>query len=111
MQSTGFPSQVFGAGRDDYELYEEDGEFVLSIGLPGFDRDEIKLAWDDGVLNVSAEHVDEDRGRRRTYHRRYRFPKTVDEESIAASYTNGVLEVTLPAVQDATATGTPIPIE
>ncbi len=97
-----FPSRVFGRSSDDYELYEEDGEFVLSIELPGFERDEIAVTWDDGVLNVAAEHEEEARNERRTYHRRFRFPKEVIEEDIAASYQNGVLEVTLPIEGPAT---------
>ncbi|UIO99856.1 Hsp20/alpha crystallin family protein [Halobaculum sp. CBA1158] len=114
MQNLDLPSRVFGEGGfggTDYELYEEDDEFVLTIDMPGFDREEIDLAWDDGVLNVAAEHVDENRGRRKTYHRRFRFPREVDEDAISARYENGVLEVTLPAVVDAAATGTTIPIE
>jgi HSP20 family protein len=87
---------------DDYELYEEDGEFVLSIELPGFEREEISVMWDDGVLNIAAEHDDEARNERRTYHRRFRFPKEVIDEDIAASYQNGVLEVTLPIEGPAT---------
>ncbi|WP_049925224.1 Hsp20/alpha crystallin family protein [Halopiger goleimassiliensis] len=97
MQSLDVPSRLFGdVGGDDYELYEEDDEFVLTIDVPGFETDEIDLAWDDGVLNVAAEHVDEDRSRKKTYHRRFRFPKTIDDEAITAEYTNGVLEVRLP---------------
>jgi HSP20 family protein len=93
-QSLGLPSLLFGegyTGSSDYDLYEEDGEFVLSIDVPGFDREEFDLMWDDGVRNVAAEHVDEDRGRTRTYHRRFRFPKDVDTGAISAFYTNGVL--------------------
>ena len=60
----------------------------------------VDLAWDDGVLNVAAEHVDEDRGRRRTYHRRFRFPKDVDEDAISATYRNDVLEARLPVSDD-----------
>ena len=112
MQGLDLPSRVFGdVGSTDYELYEENGEFVLTLELPGFDRDEIELAWDDGVLNVSADHTDEDRGRKKTYHRRFRFPKRVDEDAIAARYNNGILEVTLPFAAGDTAQGTPIPIE
>ena len=108
----GLPSRIFGdASGTDYELYEEDDEFVLTVELPGFDRDEITLAWDDGVLNVAAEHVEEERSRKKTYHRRFRFPKRIDEDAIAARYTNGVLEVTLPLEEGATAQGTTIPIE
>jgi HSP20 family protein len=112
MQGLGFPSRLFDdATGTDYELYEEDGEFVLTVELPGFDREEIDLAWDGGILNIAAEHVDDDRSRKRTYHRRFRFPKDVDDEEITASYTNGILEVTLPVETDAAAHGTAIPIE
>jgi len=111
-QGLDFPSRLFGDfGGNDYELYEEDGEFVLTLELPGFEREEITLAWDDGTLNVAAEHVNEERGQRKTYHRRFRFPRDVDEDAITARYRNGVLEVTLPAVVESTARGTPIPIE
>lgn len=78
--------------------------------MPGFETDEIALAWDDGMLNVAADHTDENRGRKKTYHRRFRFPKTVDDEGIAAEYTNGVLEVRLPTA-DSTAQSTEIPLE
>ena len=114
MQSLDLPTRLFGQrdfGGTDYELYEEDGEFVLSVEAPGFERDEIDLSWHDGVLNVAAEHVDEDRGRKRTYHRRFRFPKDVDDDDITASYRNGVLEVRLPVRDDSTTHGRSIPVE
>nr|WP_247731451.1 Hsp20/alpha crystallin family protein [Halovivax limisalsi] len=111
MQGLDFPSRIFGeSGGTDYELYEEDGEFVLTVDLPGFEREEIDLAWDEGILNVAAEHVDDERGRRKTYHRRYRFPKVVDEDEIDARYTNGVLEVRLPTA-GSTVQGTPIEVK
>jgi HSP20 family protein len=113
-QSLDVPSRLFGegyTGSDDYDLYEEDDAFVLSIDAPGFDREEIDLTWDRGVLNVAAEHVDEERGRKRTFHRRFRFPKDVDTEAIDAAYRNGVLEVTLPIRQDIELRGEPIPVE
>ena len=111
MQGLGFPSRILNDDSTDYELYEEDDEFVLTVELPGFDRAEIDLTWDAGVLNIAAEHVDEDRGRKRTYHRRFRFPKDVDDADIAASYNNGILEVTLPVESAAATHGTAVPIE
>lgn len=110
-QNREVPARLFGdRGSDDYELYEEDDEFVLTIDMPGFEIDEIDLAWDDGVLNVAAEHVDEDRGRKKTYHRRFRFPKNIAEDEISAEYTNGVLEVSLPTADPGTR-GMEIPLE
>lgn len=104
------PSQLFDFERE-YELYEEEDEFVLSVELPGFDPEEIVVSWDEGMLNIAAEHEDERMGRQRTYHRRFRFPKTVEEDEIRASYTNGVLEVRLPVVYDAPVSGREIEIE
>ena len=105
------PGHLFGGGRSDYELYEEDDAFVLSVELPGFDADEIGVSWDDGFLNVAAEHRNESGTRRRTYHRRFRFPMTVDEDDIEAHYVNGMLEVRVPKATDAVLTGTEIEVQ
>jgi HSP20 family protein len=109
VQGLDFPSQLFETGGSDYELYEEDDEFVLSVELPGFEVEEIELAWDDGMLNIAAEREDDQQ--RRTYHRRFRFPKEVDDEAITAEYTNGILEVRLPVETEAVASGKAIEIE
>ena len=111
MQGLGFPSQLFETGSNDYELYEEDEEFVLSVEMPGFETDDISVSWDDGVLNIAAESEDETRSRRQTYHRRFRFPKDVDEESISAQYRNGILEVRLPVSRGATVRGKEIEVQ
>ncbi len=110
-QGLNMPSRLFSdRSGDDYELYEEDDEFVLTVDMPGFETEDISVTWDDGVLNVAAEHVDEDRGQKKTYHRRFRFPKTVADEEIGAEYRNGVLEITLP-IADVTTRGEEIPVE
>jgi HSP20 family protein len=111
FQGTDFPSRLFETGGNDYELYEEDDEFVLSVEMPGFDPEEITVSWDGGVLNIAAEHEDDQRGERKTYHRRFRFPKTVDDEDIAAEYTNGILEVRLPVMTGATTRGKEIEVQ
>jgi HSP20 family protein len=105
------PSQFLRTGSDDYELYEQDGEFVLSVELPGFERDEITVNWYDGRLNVSAEHEDEARGRKRTYHRTFRMPKEIEPDQISARYRNGVLEVALPVKEGALERGHTIEVE
>ena len=110
-QGLDFPSRLFESGSNDYELYEEDGEFVLSVELPGFDPTEITASWNDGVLNVAAEHEDESRGSLRTYHRRFRFPKAIDEDGIEATYRNGILSVRLPVAVENAVSGTEIEIE
>jgi len=110
IQGLDFPSQLFETGGNEYELYEEDDEFVLSVELPGYDPEEMTVSWDGGVLNIAAQHEDEDRNERRTFHQRFRFPKAVADEEIFAEYTNGVLEVRLP-VEDVGVSGEEIEIE
>jgi HSP20 family protein len=111
MQSLDVPSRLFETSGTDYELYEAEDEFVLSVELPGFDPEEITVSWDEGVLNIAAEHADESRGQRKTYHRRFRFPKDIDDEAITAEYNNGILEVRLPVVTGATVSGREIEVQ
>ncbi|AAG20865.1 MULTISPECIES: Hsp20/alpha crystallin family protein [Halobacterium] len=111
LQNSGFPSRLFETGRNDYELYEEDDEFVLSVEMPGFDPEEITVSWDEGVLNIAAEHEDETRSQRKTYHRRFRFPKNVEDDDIEAQYNNGILEVRLPVLTGATTRGKQIEVQ
>ncbi|GGN90344.1 MULTISPECIES: Hsp20 family protein [Haloarcula] len=63
------------------------------------------------MVNVAAEHEDDQRNQRRTYHRRFWFPKRVDDGSIAANHTNGILEVRLPVSEGAVTRGKRIEIE
>lgn len=110
-QGLDLPSRLFESSSTDYELFEEDDEFVLSVELPGFEPEEITASWDNGVLNIAAEHEDQQRGQRRTYHRRFRFPKDVDDEAITAEYNNGILEVRLPVETGAAVSGTEIEVQ
>lgn len=105
------PSNLFETGSDDYELYEEEDESVLTVELPGFDVEDIAVSWDDGMSNVAAEHHDERRNRQRTYHRRFRFPKRIDEDAIEAEYSNGVLEIRLPVETGGTVRGREIEVQ
>ena len=108
------PARLFGDGGldgTDFELYEEEDAFVLTVELPGFETDEIDLWWNDGVLHVVAEHVDEARNRQTSFSRRFRVPKDVADEEISATYRNGVLEVRLPIADAPHLQGREIPIE
>ena len=65
-------------------------------------------AW---FRNIAGEHEDERRNQRRTHHRRFRFPKRVDDDDgIDAEYRTGMLEVRLPVEVGATARGTEIEV-
>lgn len=75
-----------------------------------FDPTELTVTWNDGALNVVGEHADETCGVRRTYHRRFRFPRAVADENIHAEYQNAILTVTHPVAPEEPTTGAEIRI-
>jgi|AntRauTorcE11898_2_1112593.scaffolds.fasta_scaffold20889_2 HSP20 family protein len=86
---------------------QTDEGYVVMADLPGFEKEDIELQFDDGVLTIEGEvAVDETAGpathrRRQTVHERLSIPGPVLVDDITASYHNGVLEVTLPTEEDA----------
>lgn len=43
IQNLGVPSRLFELDGTDYELFKENGEFVLTVEMPGFETDEIDV--------------------------------------------------------------------
>lgn len=105
-----FPSRLIGTGFDDYEIYEADDAFVLTVDMPGFDIEDVHVSWDEGQLFVWARQDDEAHGRRKSFRRTFRLPTEIESDEIAAHYRNGVLEVRLP-FQDARVRGTEIEVQ
>lgn len=97
--------QLVGTDGDAAVSLEREGdEYVFVMDLPGFEREEIDLTFDEGLLSVRARSDRErsDGGRQllreRRVARRVTIPVDVVVEEISASYRNGVLEVHLPIV-------------
>jgi len=83
-------------------LDRTDTGVVVLADLPGFEKEEIELTVEDGVLSVSGVHevTDDHSTRSRTVRESVRVPGAVAVDGITASYRNGVLEVTLPVGDD-----------
>jgi HSP20 family protein len=95
---------AFGAESDGINLSLDavDDGYVVVADMPGFEKEEIDLRYDDGSLSVEASReVSEEDGVSARHHTRHVYerihvPGEVVEEEISASYRNGVLEVRLP---------------
>jgi len=89
------------------DAIRREGEVVLRFDVPGIDPTSIDVTVDRGVLSVSvkrqAEQSEDGRFfvRERTTGtatRRVRLSENLDAEAIEAGYSNGVLEVRIPAL-------------
>ncbi|MFC4360633.1 Hsp20/alpha crystallin family protein [Halobium salinum] len=91
------------------DLVEHDDEFVATVDLPGFERDEVDIRVTDHTLRIEAEHeesVDEEEERyirherrHKAMHRSIRLPDEVDKDNVKARMNNGVLTITLPRLE------------
>jgi HSP20 family protein len=88
------------------DVADHDDEIVVTADLPGFEKDDIDLSIAGEALTiradrgVDAEHESENyvrrERRRHSVRRTVPLPAAVREADATASYTNGVLTVTLP---------------
>ena len=85
------------------EDYYEDGKYVLRAELPGMDPDkDIRIALQGNEMTVTAERTVETHDKRHSeftygqFARTVRLPAGAVPDEIAATYVNGILEVTVP---------------
>ncbi len=91
------------------DIVEKDGEYLMSIDMPGFKKEDITAELKDGYLTISAgsneskeEKDDEGNVVYSERHsgecrRSYFVGKHLNEEDIKASFEDGVLKVTFPS--------------
>jgi HSP20 family protein len=92
------------------DLLETDSELVLRADLPGIDEDDVEIEVKDGVLVVSGERAAEHEEKGEGFHRVERafgrfsrsltLPQGVDAGKVAATFSNGVLEVRVPKPEE-----------
>lgn len=115
LSDAGSGIEAVGESHSDHALTVDrtDDAFVVLADLPGFEKEEIELTFDDGMLTITGVHevTDDHSARSRTVHESVRVPGDVLVDDITASYQNGVLEVTLPAEEEESADDHRIDIE
>jgi len=95
-----------GEWMPQIEVLQNNGQFKVRADLPGLTKDDVKIEITDKFLTLSGERKEEKEEKRegfyrseRTYGSFYRqipLPEGVMTENAAATFQNGVLEITVP---------------
>jgi HSP20 family molecular chaperone IbpA len=87
------------------DLHEENGNLIVTIDIPGFNKNDIKVSMNANVLSVNAEKKDDIGGRTimkqrpRVIDKKLRLPIAVkegEEKVNSAKYSDGVLTIEIP---------------
>jgi HSP20 family molecular chaperone IbpA len=100
------PLPVRGLGLAPYirvEDFVEDGTYVLRAEMPGIDPEQdLDLSIDGDVLTIRGERTEEEKTKNRhefhygSFARSLTLPQGAKADELAASYTDGVLEIRVP---------------
>ncbi|HUU03171.1 MAG TPA: Hsp20/alpha crystallin family protein [Myxococcota bacterium] len=93
------------------EVTENDEAFSVQLELAGVDEKDVEITLTEGTLLIKGEKKEENREQKGTcycsersygaFERAIAVPSNVDGDKVAAKYKNGVLEVTLPKLEEA----------
>ncbi|MFQ5637225.1 MAG: Hsp20/alpha crystallin family protein [bacterium] len=116
-----FVDGVFRNGASDTALFktswspaadisEDDNNYYLNFELPGLNKKDVKVRYEEGMLTVTGEKKAEKEDKDVNYHRversygkferSFRISSRIVNEKIDAKFSNGVLTVTLPKAED-----------
>lgn len=104
-----FFNDVVSTNRDRFvpgiDISETENQFRISAELPGMNKEDISIDLENGRLSISGERSFKNEEDGETFHRietqygsfnrSLQLPDSVDEESIKASYENGLLNITI----------------
>lgn len=101
-----------GATLPAVNIRETNDDFRIEVAAPGMNRDNFKVELDNNVLTISSQREDDREEKEGAYTRRefsyqsfqrsFRLPENkVEGDKIAARYTDGILQVTVPKKEDA----------
>jgi HSP20 family protein len=87
-------------------ITEEKDEFHVSLAAPGLKKDDFHIDVDGNMLSISCEKEENKEEKEKTFTRKeysfssfsrsFTLPEEINREKIEATYTDGVLNISLP---------------
>ena len=104
-----FFNDAVNTRRDNFvpsiDVSETENQFMITAELPGMSKDDISINLENGRLSISGERNFSNEEQGRTFHRvetqygsfnrSFQLPDNISEESIKATYENGLLNITI----------------
>lgn len=92
------------------DLYENDEAFMVDVDLPGLNKSDVEVSFENGVLHIRGERNEEFSNDRPQYHRIERvqghFSRSIElttavqSDKIKATFEDGVLSVVVPKAEE-----------
>ena len=96
-----------GAWTPQVEMFERDGQLVIRADLPGINKDNVQVELRDNSVIIRGERQEEHKEEREGFYRTERsygsfyreipLPSGARAENATANFSDGVLEITMPA--------------
>ena len=110
-----YPASVFNQDSDnfspDLDVAEEGNQYLMTLDVPGVNKEDVQVSYDNGVLTVQGERKTDSEEKNRSYYRiersfgkfirRINLGTGVDAQAIKANYKDGVLTITVPKSEKA----------
>ena len=100
-----------GSWAPAVDIFEKDGNIVLTAELPGIETKDVDIKVENNVLTLQGERKFEKELQKDNFHRversygsftrSFTLPNVVDTEKIKAEFKDGVLKLTLPKREEA----------
>ncbi len=104
-----FFNDIVSTRRDNFvpgiDISETENQFLITAELPGMEKEDIDISLENRRLTISGERKFENEEKGKTFHRvetsygsfnrSLQLPDSVDENSISATYENGLLNITV----------------
>jgi HSP20 family protein len=95
--------------KPSIEVLDKGEHYLVRAELPGLKKNDIDLSVSDHTLTISGERKEDKESKEKDYvYREYRYgsfyrsiplPTGLDLDTIAATYEDGILEITVPKVE------------
>ena len=95
------------------DVYEDDEEVTVKAELPGLSKDDVEITVENGVLTLRGEKEQTEEKQEKDYHRverrygrferSFRLPEYADDTNADATFSDGILTISLPKKETAKA--------